>query len=349
MSSGLSRRRVGNSGLNTHVEASSTRNYQENSSNNVFMEKGHYNIDKAKHKIVFDPLDVQEDEERRRQPCLTLMEEVLLLGLKDKQGYLPFGNDNISYILRGCIILELAFRGRIQMCRDSLRKRYPLSDRVVEVVNDKITGEVLLDETLKMMKTSEKMTIGSWVDLMSGETWNFMKIGYQLKQVRERLAKGLVDKGILRTEKRNFLLFDMTTHPIANSVVKDDIRNRLIIMLTAPTIVLPSSVFFPETISMKHLRVISLVCAAYAANVLENVFSTSEYDVRERAFNRVDEFFRDFSQWPFTVKHTSNINCVDSNLADIIAEEACGGKDKELQLEVIAAVLQIFTRFDCIL
>jgi hypothetical protein len=32
--------------------------------------------------------------------------------------------------------------------------------------------------------------------------------------VRERLAKGLVDKGVLRTEKRNFLLFDMATHPV---------------------------------------------------------------------------------------------------------------------------------------
>ena len=46
-----------------------------------------------------------------------------------------------------------------------------------------------------------------------GETWNVMKIGYQLKQVRERLAKGLVDKGVLRTEKRNFLLFDMVRSP----------------------------------------------------------------------------------------------------------------------------------------
>ena len=27
-----------------------------------------------------------------------------------------------------------------------------------------------------------------------GETWNFMKMGYQLKQVRERIQKGLVDK-----------------------------------------------------------------------------------------------------------------------------------------------------------
>ncbi|KAJ7728675.1 hypothetical protein B0H14DRAFT_3437699 [Mycena olivaceomarginata] len=40
------------------------------------------------------------------------------------------------------------------------------------------------------------------------ETWNVLKIGFQLKQVRERLAKG-----VLRTEKRNLLLFDMATPP----------------------------------------------------------------------------------------------------------------------------------------
>lgn len=32
-----------------------------------------------------------------------------------------------------------------------------------------MTGEVLLDEALKMMKVSERMSIGSWVDLMSGK------------------------------------------------------------------------------------------------------------------------------------------------------------------------------------
>jgi golgi phosphoprotein 3 len=37
------------------------------------------------HKIAFDPRDISENEERSRQPKLTLMEEVLLLGLKDKQ------------------------------------------------------------------------------------------------------------------------------------------------------------------------------------------------------------------------------------------------------------------------
>lgn len=37
------------------------------------------------HKIAFDPRDISESEERNKQPKLTIMEEVLLLGLKDKQ------------------------------------------------------------------------------------------------------------------------------------------------------------------------------------------------------------------------------------------------------------------------
>lgn len=39
------------------------------------------------HKIAYDPRDISESEERNKQPKLTLMEEVLLLGLKDKQVY----------------------------------------------------------------------------------------------------------------------------------------------------------------------------------------------------------------------------------------------------------------------
>lgn len=120
------------------------------------------------HKIAFDPRDISENAERTKQPKLTLMEEVLLMGLKDKQGYLSFWNDNISYALRGCIVMELAFRGRISMQNDSSRRRFPLQDRMIEVIDDTLTGEVLLDEALKMMKSSEKMSVASWIDLMSG-------------------------------------------------------------------------------------------------------------------------------------------------------------------------------------
>ena len=121
------------------------------------------------HKIAFDPRDISESAERNKQPKLTLMEEVLLMGLKDKQGYLSFWNDNISYALRGCIVIELAFRGRIAMQKDASRRRFPLADRVIEVIDDTLTGEVLLDEALKMMKSSEKMSVSSWIDLMSGK------------------------------------------------------------------------------------------------------------------------------------------------------------------------------------
>jgi Golgi phosphoprotein 3 len=72
--------------------------------------------------------------------------------------------------LRGCIVIELAFRGRVSMQKDSSRRRFPLADRVIEVIDDTLTGEVLLDEALKMMKSSEKMSVNSWIDLMSGRS-----------------------------------------------------------------------------------------------------------------------------------------------------------------------------------
>jgi golgi phosphoprotein 3 len=62
------------------------------------------------------------------------------------------------------------------MQKDSSRRRFPLSDRVIEVVDDTLTGEVLLDEALKMMKSSEKMSVSSWIDLMSGKTHPFRRL-----------------------------------------------------------------------------------------------------------------------------------------------------------------------------
>ncbi|KAJ4320561.1 Vacuolar protein sorting-associated protein 74 [Neodidymelliopsis sp. IMI 364377] len=300
------------------------------------------------HKIAFDPRDISENAERSKQPKLTLMEEIILMGLKDKQGYLSFWNDNISYALRGCIVIELAFRGRISMQKDSSRRRFPLADRVIEVIDDTLTGEVLLDEALKMMKSSEKMSVNSWIDLMSGETWNLMKIGYQLKQVRERLCKGLVDKGILRTEKKNFLLFDMATHPVAEGAAKDEIRRRVRNLLTNRTVVLPGSQFLPEELEFRVLRTVTMVCAAYAANVLENALTTLGHEARERAFAQVDELLAEYSQWPFA-RRAGGGQGVGANLGQLINDEINAGKDKELQMEVVAACLSVFTRLDSLL
>lgn len=192
-----------------------------------------------------------------------------------------------------------------------------------------------------------------------------MKIGYQLKQVRERLAKGLVDKGILRTEKKNFLLFDMATHPVADGGAKEEIRRRVRNVLTQRTVVLPGSQFLPENLEFRYTRTIAMVCAAYAANVLENALATLGHEARERAFSQVDELLAEYSQWPFG-KGAGASAGVGANLGQIVAEEA-NTKDKELQLEVsstrlpnnqnlrtntpqvVAACLSVFTRLDSLL
>lgn len=54
------------------------------------------------------------------------------------------------------------------MEKDPARRRLPLADRNIEVIDETMTGEVLLDEALKMMKQSEKMSVATWIDLMSG-------------------------------------------------------------------------------------------------------------------------------------------------------------------------------------
>jgi len=347
MSSGLTRRRgAASSALDGDASANPSRTSSSNNVRDNGPETSYENGENG-HKIAFDPRDISESAERSKQPKLTMMEEILLLGLKDKQGYLSFWNDNISYALRGCIVVELAFRGRISMEKDSARRRLPLADRNIEVIDETMTGEVLLDEALKMMKQSEKMSVATWIDLMSGETWNLMKIGYQLKQVRERLAKGLVDKGILRTEKRNFLLFDMATHPVVDSGAKEEIRRRVRNVLTQRTVVLNNSQYLPETLDFRYLRTLAMVCAAYAANVLENALSTLGHEARERAFAQTDELLADYSQWPFGKKATGN--GIGANLPQVVADEINKNKDKELQLEVVAACLSVFTRLDSLL
>lgn len=160
-----------------------------------------------------------------------------------------------------------------------------------------------------------------------------MKIGYQLKQVRERLAKGLVDKGILRTEKRNFLLFDMATHPVADGGAKDEIRRRVRNLLTNRTVILPGSQFLPEEMEFRYTRTVAMVCAAYAANVLENALATLGHESRERAFAQVDELLAEYSQWPFG-KRVGASQGIGVNLRQLIQDEVNKNKDKELQLEV---------------
>lgn len=298
-------------------------------------------------RVAYDPEEAKITE-NVKNPKLTLMEEVLLLGLRDKEGYLSFWNDNISYALRGCIIIELALRGKIRIIDDSARKRFDVSERLIEVVDASKTGEVLLDETLQLMKYDEPLTIANWIDLLSGETWNLLKINYQLKQVRERLAKGLVDKGVLRTEMKNFFLFDMATHPVTDTSCKEALKRRVLSVLVSRNMELSYNEYFPDTTSFKLIRTIALICGSYRANVLENVLTSLDYEKRDRALSRADEILEQYAQYPFDLDKATESG-LSINLNKEVKEELSQNKDCPLQLEVVAGVFEVFSRMDMLL
>jgi Golgi phosphoprotein 3 len=200
-----------------------------------------------------------------------------------------------------------------------------------------------------------------------------MKIGFQLKQVRERLAKGLVDKGVLRTEKRNFLLFDMATHPIADVRTKETIVSRVIHLLTATTTAVPPAALDKEGTQCRVMRAVCLACASYAASVLDNAFGRLGYEEREAAFQRCDEVLAEFACWPFGsasgVAGSGTPSSRRRDAARVGMGSASGGDgggrqsilglvqevkgemngDEDLGFELVAGVLEVLSKLDSLL
>ncbi|XP_070541960.1 Golgi phosphoprotein 3-like [Ptychodera flava] len=230
----------------------------------------------AENQNDYEDEDVGDSKETR----LTLMEEVLLLGLKDREGYTSFWNDCISSGLRGCMVVELGFRGRVELEKIGMRRK-SLLNRKLLYKSDSPTGDVLLDEAIKLIKETEPPeTVQTWIELLSGETWNPMKLRYQLRNVRERLAKNMVEKGVLTTEKQNFLLFDMTTHPVTDTSIKQRLIKRV------QDAVLSRWTNDPHRMDR---RMLALIYLAHASDVLENAFAPLSDDDYEIAMKRVRE------------------------------------------------------------
>ncbi|XP_017480580.1 PREDICTED: Golgi phosphoprotein 3 homolog sauron-like [Rhagoletis zephyria] len=227
-----------------------------------------------------EPTSLNGDYDASKDTRFTLMEEVLLLGLKDKEGYTSFWNDCISTGLRGCILIELALRDKIELEKVVGRRRSLLLRKVV-LKSAELTGDTLLDEALKHIRDTETPeTLQNWVDYLSGETWNPMKLRYQLKNVRERLAKNLVEKGVLTTEKQNFFLFDMTTHPLINSTLKNKLIRKVQEALLAKWVNDPHRM---------DRRTLALILLSHSSDVLENAFISLSDDDYEVAMRRVRE------------------------------------------------------------
>ncbi|KAL0167238.1 hypothetical protein M9458_039082, partial [Cirrhinus mrigala] len=109
------------------------------------------------------------------------------------------------------------------------------------------------------------------------ETWNPLKLHFQIRNVRERLAKNLVEKGVLTTEKQNFLLFDMTTHPLTDSNEKERLIQRLQDCLLER---------WTNDSRRMNRRMLALILLAHASDVLENALSSLPDDRYDTASSR---------------------------------------------------------------
>ena len=195
------------------------------------------------------------------------------------------------------MIVELALRGRVELEKQGMRRKGLLSRKLL-CKNPANTGDVLLDEALKHIKeTSPPDNVQNWIELLSGkislyivvmtlydvyagETWNPLNLRYQIRNVRERIAKNLVEKGVLTTEKQNFVLFDMTTHPLTDTTAKQKLIKKLQdAVLTR---------WVNETNRMDK-RTLSLIILAHASDVLENAFASLQDDDYDLAMKRVRE------------------------------------------------------------
>lgn len=121
-----------------------------------------------------------------------------------------------------------------------------------------------------------------------GETWNPLKLTYQLRNVRERLAKSLVEKGVCSTEKQNFLLFDMTVHPLTDSTMKQRLVKKVQDAVLSRWV---------NDVHRMDKRLLSLLVLAHSSDVLENAFSPLSDEDYEVAMKRTRELLDlDFEQ-----------------------------------------------------
>ncbi|KAK7873027.1 hypothetical protein R5R35_000323 [Gryllus longicercus] len=225
-----------------------------------------------------DDISVFEDSEK----TLTLMEEIFLLALKNENGYVSFWNSSMPTGLRGCILIELGLRGKVQLeSKGILRKG--LLRRHLTIKNDEPTGNALLDETLKHVKSMNPPdTVNNWIDYLTGNSWSPSKFGYQLRKVRERVAKNLVEKGILADGKKDFVLFDMIIHPLVDQEVKSQLIKKIQDALLSN---------WAKDPHRMDKRVLSLIIMAQAACTLDSAFVSLEDNHYKMAMARAKELF----------------------------------------------------------
>ena len=158
--------------------------------------------------------------------------------------------------------------------------------------------------------------------------------------------------------------------------------SRVVALLTARTTTIPaaalpgaaikgsfSSSSVQPNIVFPITRTVALVCAAYAASVLDNALIRLGYDDREAAFSRCDDLLNEFTTWPLGSGSNSagaasasrrpiasgsgagptSRELIGGLVQAVRGELAAGKEGDDLHFEIIVTVFEIFSRMDSLL
>lgn len=141
---------------------------------------------------------------------LTLPQEILLLALHDEKGTAAFGS-MYGLALGGALLAELMLAGRLDIADEG---RHGL----VTERNPKATGDPVLDDALKRIRTAKRRASPStWVSRLGGR-----------KDLQHGVARSLVQRGVLReAEGRVLLVFSRRTWPTLDPAPERELIERI--------------------------------------------------------------------------------------------------------------------------
>ena len=149
---------------------------------------------------------------------LTLPEKVLLLAFHDQKGTVIFNASHaLPHGLAGAALMELTFRE----CLSVVNKN-------IVVADDRETGDPLLDDVLRLIRESARPR--------SPKYW-VARIYMKFSDIKKRVARQLVEKGILRDDEQRFLHFFAThRYPMIDNRHETLVRQQLhaVVLNNAP-------------------------------------------------------------------------------------------------------------------
>ena len=187
---------------------------------------------------------------------LTIYEEILLLALDDDKGTADSAGF-YTKALGGAILAELAMTGAVTI-EDDKKKR-------VHAVRGARLDDPILAECYAMVTEAKKpKKAQEWVMKFSG-----------LKDLKNRAARGLVDKGVLTEETGTVLrIFKRTIFPEVDGGPEQELRERM------------KKAIFTATTNL-DARTVVVIALAQAAGMLDKVFPKKKLKERKKRLEQL--------------------------------------------------------------